>query len=61
MSASMASTDERGAPAAFPGFVTRFTNIVPLMEMMGFLKDHHDVFRTHFYEAWRNDPQPLKA
>jgi hypothetical protein len=57
----MASTDERGAPAAFPGFVTRFTNIVPLMEMMGFLKDHHDVFRTHFYEAWRNDPQPLKA
>ena len=51
---------ENGA-AEFPGFLTRFMKIVPMIEMMGVLKDHRNMFRTHFYEAWRHDPQQLKS
>lgn len=60
-SVGMAPVKDVNGAAEFPGFITRFMKIVPMIEMMGILKDHRNMFRTHFYEAFRHDPQQLKS
>ena len=58
LSVGMAPVKDVNGAAEFP---TRFMKIVPMIEMMGILKDHRNMFRTHFYEAFRHDPQQLKS